>query len=88
MGIYLSRQLSDSGLVALSLGTVFGVMCAAPDYIERYGAPRHPRDLADHACIRLINPSVASEWEVISGKRSYQAQAVGPIIADNPDVSS
>jgi DNA-binding transcriptional LysR family regulator len=86
VGIYLSRQLSDSGLVALSLGTVFGVMCAAPAYIEQHGAPRHPRDLANHACIRLINPSVASEWELISGKRAYQAQAAGPIIADNPDV--
>ncbi|MDE1179373.1 LysR family transcriptional regulator [Paraburkholderia sp.] len=86
VGIYISRQLSDSGLVALPLGTVFSVLCASPDYIAAHGSPKHPRDLADHACVRLVNFSAPSEWELMSGKRSFRLQPGGSIIADNPDV--
>jgi DNA-binding transcriptional LysR family regulator len=27
------------------------VVCATPDYLERHGTPRHPRELADHPCL-------------------------------------
>jgi DNA-binding transcriptional LysR family regulator len=86
VSIYLTRHLSDSGLVAVSLGTTFSVLCAAPAYLELRGIPDHPRELANHACIRLINPSASTEWELTSGKRSYQVQPDGPVIGDHPDV--
>jgi DNA-binding transcriptional LysR family regulator len=86
VSIYLSRQLSDSGLVALPLGTVFGILCAAPAYLELRGTPEHPRDLQDHACISLINPSASFEWELMSAGRTFRVQPGGPIIADSPDV--
>jgi DNA-binding transcriptional LysR family regulator len=86
VGIYITRELSDSGLVALRLGTVFSVLCAAPEYVALRGTPKHPRDLQDHACVQLVNFSAPSEWELISGKQSFLMQPSGPIIADNPDV--
>ncbi|MFM0739670.1 LysR family transcriptional regulator [Paraburkholderia xenovorans] len=86
VGIYISRQLSDSGLVALPLGTVFSVLCASPEYMALHGEPKHPRDLQDHACVRLINFSVPSEWNLIAGKRSFRIEPGGPVVADNPDV--
>lgn len=86
VSIYLARQLADSGLVALSLGTVFGVLCAAPAYLAAHGSPKHPRDLQEHACIRLINSSVPSQWELISARRSFTIEPGGPIVSDNPDM--
>jgi DNA-binding transcriptional LysR family regulator len=86
VSIYLTRHRSDSGLVAVPLGTTFSVLCAAPAYLELRGIPDHPRELANHACIRLINPSASTEWELTSGKRSYQVQPDGPVIGDHPDV--
>ncbi|WBV42019.1 LysR family transcriptional regulator [Pseudoroseomonas cervicalis] len=47
--------LDDSRLVALRLGEVQPVLCAAPAYLDRHGAPGAPAELERHACIGL-NP--------------------------------
>jgi DNA-binding transcriptional LysR family regulator len=43
--------LADSGLKARRLAPNFRVLCAAPAYLQRHGAPQRPDDLARHACI-------------------------------------
>lgn len=47
--------LADSQLVSVRLGAVQPVLCAAPGYLERHGAPQSPAELAEHRCIGL-NP--------------------------------
>jgi DNA-binding transcriptional LysR family regulator len=86
VSVYLTRQLSDSGLIALRLGRTFSVLCAAPAYFESQGMPNHPRELTSHACIRLINPSASTDWALRSGSEAYRVQPKGPLIGDNPDV--
>ena len=44
-------QPSDSSVIARVVGTFGRVLVAAPAYLERYGAPSHPTDLARCACI-------------------------------------
>ncbi len=43
--------LPDSTLVARRLGNSRMLICASPAYINRHGAPRTPRDLADHTLV-------------------------------------
>lgn len=43
--------LSDSGLVARPLYTTRRVLCAAPTYLQRHGAPVAPQDLCNHNCL-------------------------------------
>ncbi len=86
VSVYLTQRLPDSGLVAQRLGTTFGVLCAAPDYLSRHGMPRHPRELADHACLRLVNPSITSHWELVDGKNVCTLDPTGPVVGDNPEV--
>lgn len=43
--------LRDSTLVSRRLGPMPLVVCAAPDYLARAGAPDHPRALAAHDCV-------------------------------------
>jgi DNA-binding transcriptional LysR family regulator len=42
---------SETSSVARVVSTFGRVLIAAPAYLERFGAPAHPADLADHACI-------------------------------------
>ena len=43
--------LADSQLVARTLATPRTVLCAAPSYLARRGAPATPHDLAAHNCL-------------------------------------
>jgi len=43
--------LADSSLRARALGDNRRVVCAAPEYLNRYGTPLHPDDLARYDCI-------------------------------------
>ncbi len=45
--------LSDSGLTARKFATVPAYLYASRDYLERYGEPNHPGDLARHQCLPL-----------------------------------
>jgi DNA-binding transcriptional LysR family regulator len=44
-------QLPDSGLTAVPVGHLRRVVVASPAYIERYGEPRSPADVAEHQAI-------------------------------------
>ncbi|TWI57362.1 DNA-binding transcriptional LysR family regulator [Pseudomonas duriflava] len=62
VAITMDRQLPDSELVAQRLGSTYSVVCAAPDYLAQRGTPHHPRDLEQHTCLRLLDPSFPEEW--------------------------
>jgi DNA-binding transcriptional LysR family regulator len=46
-------SLRDPGLIATTVGQVRYVLCAAPSYLDRRGAPLHPGDLLHHAIISI-----------------------------------
>ncbi|WP_459619877.1 LysR family transcriptional regulator, partial [Burkholderia sp. 3C] len=86
VSVYLAQQLRDSGLVAHRLGSTFAVLCAAPDYLARCGTPKHPRELVNHACLRLVNPSITPHWELTDGKHVHALDPSGPVVGNNPEV--
>lgn len=55
-------ELGDSSLVAVKLGELASVVCAAPAYLARRGTPRIPLDLGAHDCIRFSLLATAREW--------------------------
>lgn len=55
-------ELKDSGLMAVRVGAVRRVVCAAPDYLARHPPVRTPADLRDHAVIGSTSLAMAPEW--------------------------
>jgi DNA-binding transcriptional LysR family regulator len=45
----------DSSLVARRLANMPQVVCASPDYLARFGTPRHPDDLAGHQVVKFFS---------------------------------
>lgn len=86
VSVYLTRSLPDSSVVAQRLGEVHGVLCAAPAYLKRHGAPASVGDLAGHPCLRLINPSTTPHWELTDGKITHSIELAGPLVGDQPEV--
>ena len=55
-------ELPDSSMRATRAGTVRRVVCGAPEYLKRMGAPQHPEDLLQHTivCSRTVN--LTNDW--------------------------
>ncbi len=87
ISLYLAESLVDSGQVARRLGTTFSILCASPAYLKGHGTPKEPTDLSDHACLRLVNPSITPDWYLTSSNGSTQQMSMGGrLIADTPEL--
>jgi len=57
-------NLPDSSLATRQLGPNRRLVCCAPSYIARHGAPQTPGALATHNCLPLLRSNgVMDEWE-------------------------
>src|SRR5690606_17572682 len=78
-------EVIEQDMVAVPLGGVQRqVAVAAPAYLERHGAPVHPRDLVHHCCIGWRPaPGVAPyRWEFAEDGREFDV-AVNPRVTTN-----
>jgi DNA-binding transcriptional LysR family regulator len=76
-------QLPDSSLRTLLVGQVRRVICAAPQYIARYGVPATPRDLANHCVVACtaVTP-IPDRWS-FHGPSGVTSVAVTPRLVVN-----
>lgn len=58
-------SIPDSSLMMRRLATVRYVVCAAPEYLNRYGIPQTPQDLLQHNCLNFIYPQTRRVFEWI-----------------------
>lgn len=59
-------ELLEKDMIALRIGDPLQMaVLASPAYLARHDAPRHPNDLADHACVayRFASTGAISPWE-------------------------
>jgi DNA-binding transcriptional LysR family regulator len=54
--------MKDSSLVARLIVAVRRFVVASPNYVARYGRPRHPRDLVAHQCLSYANRAKHDVW--------------------------
>ena len=66
----------DSSMVALPIAPGNRrVLCAAPTYLVRHGAPRTPADLAGHACLCfMLGQRVHNEWRFTRDGETLRVQ--------------
>lgn len=69
--------LEDSRLIARKLAEHRLVLGCSPAYLERFGAPASPRDLAAHNVLEYSGPVSASEWRLSSGGRREAVTPAG-----------
>ena len=67
--------LPDSALIARKIMETPTVVCASPAYIEKHGAPAHPDELDDHACLVATATQSISEWD----GAAYSVPVTGPL---------
>jgi DNA-binding transcriptional LysR family regulator len=79
-------ELPDSSLRARRLAPVMGYVVGAPAYFDRVGRPRHPADLATHACFIYTNMAMPEVWRFRkAGGEEAAVRVDGPMRTDNGD---
>lgn len=80
-------ELTDSRLVARKICARRRLLCAAPSYLKRAGVPRHPDDLARHACLIFSGLKNSDRWEMVDATGTRTRVGVsGPFISDDAEV--
>lgn len=83
-------EVIERDLIAVRLGPELRqIAVAAPAYLERNGAPEHPRDLIDHSCIRWRWPGRALPyaWEFFEKGAWFEVTVDGPLIVNDKEMS-
>lgn len=79
-------ELPDSSLRARRLGPVTAHIVGAPGYFDRVGRPRHPAELAQHACFVYTNTATPELWRFRrAGGEEAAVRIDGPIRTDSGD---
>lgn len=62
VAIRFSEQLNDVSVISKKLAPNKRVLCASPEYIEKYGAPQKLADLQTHNCLKLSTVEAFNDW--------------------------
>jgi LysR family transcriptional activator of dmlA len=78
---------ADQGMIARKLATTARALCAAPAYLERFGAPTSPADLAKHNCLRLARRhQLMDVWQFTQGAVEHEVKVGGTLSSASGDV--
>lgn len=78
--------LRDTRLRAKKLGRSAMAVVASPDYLERHGTPRAPRDLDEHRCLQFSFRRSIDSWPFLIYGRVVQRPADGPFLGNSGEV--
>jgi LysR family transcriptional regulator for bpeEF and oprC len=69
--------LPDSGLIARRVGVIEFVTAGTPAYLDKFGRPTHPNDLAHHRCINYFSSKTGKtyEWDFARGEEFFNIAA-------------
>ena len=80
-------ELADSTLIGRRVGIIDFVTCAAPSYLQKFGRPKHPSELASHQCVNYFSAKTGRifDWDFNKNGERIQLSLTGPIAVNNAD---
>jgi DNA-binding transcriptional LysR family regulator len=80
-------ELEDSSLMARRLAPVRILLVGAPAYFQKFGKPKHPKDLADHTGLIYTNGRSKGVWQFEHATQGQFAVTVpAPLRVNNADI--
>lgn len=76
---------ADSRLVRKVLAPHRLITCAAPEYLDRHGAPAHPDDLSRHRAIAFTHAGALVPWRFSANGQERAVRVAGPLRMGNTE---
>lgn len=83
--IQLGSQAPQRDLDTRALGSFRHVLCAAPSYVRRAGAPKRPEDLSHHDCIIESSDERTPSWHFRRRGHDIALPVQGRLVCDDAD---
>jgi DNA-binding transcriptional LysR family regulator len=81
-----SSPLTHANLIRCDIAPIRWVICAAPGYLKRTGAPREPEDLRRHNCIFYASAAVRGNvWPMSRDRETRMVPVSGNFRANNSE---
>ena len=80
-----SGDMPDSTLIARKLAPLRQVLCASPDYIDRFGMPVTPSELSERNCILFSYSGDANQWTLNKDRKSEAVLVSGSYRVNNSE---
>ena len=74
-----------ASLVAQRLCEMPRYLVGSPNYLNKYGRPKHPLHLAQHRCLSYSYAATTEVWHFTQGAKSASVQPSGPLRVNNGD---
>lgn len=78
--------LADSSLIARKLAVSHSRICAAPDYLAKYGTPQDVSELSGHNCLGYSYNNNGRSWTLSRGGSPYNHPIAGRFTCNNGEV--
>ncbi len=87
-GIRLGEMLEREMIGVRVGGSLRSIVVGSPEYFQRRGKPKHPRDLHQHDCInyRQRSSGAVYRWEFTENGKDFVVAAPGRLIANDAAV--
>ncbi|MEH2539346.1 DNA-binding transcriptional LysR family regulator [Bradyrhizobium sp. AZCC 1577] len=79
-------DLESSSLIARKILAIDRAICAAPDYLEQYGTPKHPNELRSHALLTYGFLLTGNQWKLTGPDGDHWVQPEWTLCANNAEV--
>ncbi|MEH6452127.1 MAG: LysR family transcriptional regulator [Psychromonas sp.] len=78
---------TDASVYGFKICNVPGVLCATPEYLEKYGTPKHPQDLPAHnGLFYQLHDIVHDIWLFTDNNNSYKIKMNSNRIANDAEL--
>ena len=78
-------NLPDSLLITKHITPLHSVVCAAPEYLEKFGMPEIPDDLINHNCLLYSYHATSNEWFFHQNDQEIRVEVGGNYQVNNSD---
>ncbi len=86
-GIRLGEKLSQDKIAVRIRPKLRFCVVGSPEYFHARSKPVHPRDLADHVCLRYKFPSgEIFDWQFEKAGESIEVEVKGPVTLDSQEM--
>lgn len=82
----IAQPSESASLIVHDLAPARRVLCASPNYVQQYGEPTAPSDLAHHSCLHYGYLATGNSWRLLDQEQEYIVSVKGMVCSNNGEV--